>query len=210
MMKYSLQEAHQRLVVHSVSYLRAEAMLRMLTHCAARFKEICSDAGKDAHKLKQVASYSESAGCNAWVVGKLMTESDILHYIPLGSVIVDYAVPHIPEHIAAKYCYVNGAALEYDSRDTDLTFCHDVPGTMPSCLAATIIHAREDLGQHECGEIDIDEVEPWWNKAAKHGFHLKCISSMPSAIAKHQVEGVCTTRARLNNFQGDLDCLMGG
>lgn len=156
-------------------------VVRMLSNCDDRFNEIRSQAGHNADKLKRARSYKESVGCRIWVLGKQMADAEILEHIPLGSVIVDYAVPHVPEHIAQRYCYINGAALSYDQRDCDLTFCHDVPGTVPACLAATIIHAREDLGHHECGEIEIDEVEAWWTKATKHGFRLDCLSGCPKS-----------------------------
>ena len=93
-------------------------------------------------------------------------------YGETGSMIIDYAVPHLQPHECEGYRYVNGAALRYSPRDTDLTFCHDVGETMPACLAAAIIHAREEMPDHECGEIDIAEVEPWWERATRHGFRL--------------------------------------
>uniref|UniRef100_A0A6T1L6G4 Fatty acid hydroxylase domain-containing protein n=1 Tax=Alexandrium monilatum TaxID=311494 RepID=A0A6T1L6G4_9DINO len=156
-------------------------VVRMLSSCDARFEEIRADAGPHADKLKRARAHSESTGCRAWVIGKQMSEAEILEHIPLGGVIVDYAVPHVPAHVAQRYCYINGAALSYDSRDCDLTFCHDVPGTMPACLAATIIHAREDSGRHECGEINENDVEEWWDKATRHGFRLECLSGCPKS-----------------------------
>lgn len=153
-------------------------VVRMLSNCDERFNQIRSEAGKHAGKLTRARSYADSIGCGAWVIGKQMTDAEIFKHIPLGSVIVDYAVPHVPGYVAERYCYVNGAALSYDSRDSDLTFCHDVPGTVPACLAATVIHAREDLGHHECGEIEIDEVGAWWDRATKHGFRLSCLEGL--------------------------------
>lgn len=90
----------------------------------------------------------------------------------MAGLIIDYAVPHIQPREVPGYQYVNGAALSYDPRDTDLTFCHDVLDTMPACLAAAIIHAREQIDAHECGEIDLREVGRWWGLASKHGFRL--------------------------------------
>ena len=54
--------------------------------------------------------------------------------------------------MAKDYRYVNGAALSYSPRDTDLTFCHDVPKTVPACLSAAVVHARENTQKHETGE----------------------------------------------------------
>jgi len=156
-------------------------VVRMLSNCDERFEQIRAEAGPHASKLQRARTYGDSVGCRSWVLGKQMSEPDILKHIPVGSALVDYAVPHVAGHVAQRYCYVNGAALSYDPRDCDLTFCHDVPGTVPACLAATIIHAREDLGHHECGEIAIDEVEAWWTKAAKHGFRLDCLSECPKS-----------------------------
>jgi len=149
--------------------------VRMLSSCELRCNEIRSEAGQGAGMLRQVRSFTESDGCRVWVIGKKMSEAEILEHIPVGSVVVDFAVPHIPQHIASRFFYVNGAALSYSSGDCDLTFVHDVPGTVPACLAATIVHAREDLGQHECGEVNVEEVPGWWEKATKHGFRLECL-----------------------------------
>jgi len=149
--------------------------VRMLSGCDARFNEIRAEASQHAGKLKRAHTFADSTGCTAWVIGKQMSEDEIVKHIPFGTVIVDYAVPHVPKHVADRFCYVNGAALSYDSRDCDLTFCHDVPNTVPACLAATLIHAREDLGHHECGEIEVEEVLGWWEKATKHGFRLDCL-----------------------------------
>ena len=43
---------------------------------------------------------------------------------------------------------------------------------MPACLAAAIVHARDDLGAHETGPIDVDALDGWWARAARHGFRL--------------------------------------
>jgi len=150
--------------------------VRMMTGCEKRAGEIRSDAGKDGEKLVQVRSYEEGKDCKVWVIGKLMEAADVAEFVPKGSLLIDYAVPHMDKETITGYRYVNGAALSYDMSDTDLTFCHDIPGTVPACLAATIIHARENRQEHECGEIEIDEVEDWWRRAEKHGFRLDCLN----------------------------------
>jgi len=149
--------------------------VKMMTACEERFAKIQADAGEAGHNLQRVRSFSEGVGCRVWVLGKLMSDADIAKHISPGSLLVDYAVPHVQQHVAERYRYVNGAALSYQRGDTDLTFCHDVPGTVPACLAATIIHAREGLAEHELGEIEIDEVEAWWTRAESHGFRLECM-----------------------------------
>lgn len=150
--------------------------VHMITGCQERFDKIRADAGEEAGRnLVRVKSYEEGKGRRHWIIGKQMSNESIKELIPPGSLIVDFAVPHVPLEIAAAYRYVNGAALNYSRRDTDLTFCHDVPNTMPACLAATIIHAREDRGEHEIGEIDVEDVEGWWDRAVKNGFSLSCI-----------------------------------
>lgn len=152
--------------------------VRMLTQCEKRYAEIWADAGEHANKLIQVQSLKDGSNHRVWVVGKVMDETELRRYVPLGSLVVDFAVPHIDKGTAAGYNYVNGAALSFNNGDTDLTFCHDMPGTVPACLAATIIHAREEMKDHECGEIEIDEVEKWWLKAEKHGFRLDCLPAL--------------------------------
>lgn len=150
--------------------------VQMITGCQERFDKIRADAGKEAGKnLERMKMYEEARGRQHWIIGKQMSDESIKELIPPGSLIVDFAVPHVPLEVASAYRYVNGAAMCYSRRDTDLTFCHDVPTTMPACLAATIIHAREDRGEHEIGEIKVEEVEAWWDRAVEHGFSLACI-----------------------------------
>jgi predicted amino acid dehydrogenase len=150
--------------------------VHMITGCQERFDKIRADAGEEAGKnLVRMKTYEEGKGYRNWIVGKQMSDESIKELVPLGSLIVDFAVPHVPVEIAALYRYVNGAALSYSRRDTDLTFCHDVPNTVPACLAATIIHAREDRGEHEIGEIEVEDVEGWWDRAVKNGFSLSCL-----------------------------------
>ena len=47
-----------------------------------------------------------------------------------------------------------------------------LPGTVPACLAATIIHCREESREHECGEVDLESLDAWWKRAEAHGFRL--------------------------------------
>eukprot|EP00933_Yihiella_yeosuensis_P018032 TRINITY_DN14966_c0_g3_i1.p1 TRINITY_DN14966_c0_g3~~TRINITY_DN14966_c0_g3_i1.p1 ORF type:complete len:655 (+),score=87.20 TRINITY_DN14966_c0_g3_i1:93-2057(+) len=162
--------------VLSILLARRGHKVRMITGSQERFNQIRTDAGEAGRNLIRVHTYEEGVGCKVWVIGKMMSEKKIQALIPPGSLLVDFAVPHVPEAVASQYRYVNGAALSYSPKDTDLTFCHDVPNTVPACLAATIIHAREDSGQNECGEIEIEAVEGWWEKAVKHGFRLDCIN----------------------------------
>ena len=81
-------------------------------------------------------------------------------------------MPHLVPRARARYDYVNGAALAYAAKDTDLTFCHDVAGTVPACLAAAICHAREGTGDHETGAVDVGSLDGWWRTATAHGFRL--------------------------------------
>lgn len=156
--------------------------VRMITGCEERFQKIKSEAGEGGKKLVRVQTYEEGVGCRAWILGKWMEPKKIQAMIPPGSLIIDFAVPHVSEDIAKDYRYVNGASLSYSQKETDITFCHDVPNTVPACLAAAIVHARENTQKHETGEVDVDEVEGWWEKATRHGFSLACIE--PDAKAK--------------------------
>lgn len=148
----------------------------MMSESGDRISDIRKDAGEHAEKLLQAATYEEGRACGVWVIGKIMNAVDVKKHVPLGSLFLDYAVPHMPSRSVAGLRYINAAALRYNKSDTDLSFCHDVFGTVPACLAATIIHAREKSIEHECGEINIDEVHGWWDKATQHGFHLDCLS----------------------------------
>merc|ERR1719436_590069 len=164
-------------------------IVHMITGCQERFDKIQAEAGEGfTQNLKRIKTYEEAAmlRCNAWIVGKRMDEQRIKDCIVPGALIVDFAVPQIPEELSCSYRYVNGAALTYGRKDTDLTFVHDVAGTMPACLAATIIHAREDTSEHETGELVVEEVDRWWAKAASHGFSLACIEP-DMAVAKAKV-----------------------
>jgi sterol desaturase/sphingolipid hydroxylase (fatty acid hydroxylase superfamily)/predicted amino acid dehydrogenase len=148
----------------------------MITGSKDRFESICSGAGDAAKNLRRLKTYEETRALpgRAWIIGKWMSEEQIKDLIAPGALIVDFAVPHVPKNVSSPYRYVNGAALTFSRKDTDLTFCHDVPNTVPACMAATIIHAREDTGEHECGELGIEEVDRWWAKAVQHGFSLAC------------------------------------
>jgi len=146
--------------------------VRMITGCEERFQKIKGEAGEFGKNLVRVQTYEEGVGCGVWILGKWMEPKRIQALIPPSSLIIDFAVPHVSEEVAKDYRYVNGAALSYSLKETDLTFCHDVPNTVPACLAAAVIHAREDTQRHELGEVEVDEVEGWWDKASRHGFRL--------------------------------------
>jgi len=167
--------------------------VRMITGCEERFQHIKNEAGEAGKNLLQVRTYEEGVGCGVWVIGKLMPDKKIQALIQPGSLIIDFAVPHVREEVYKPYRYVNGAALSYSRKSTDLTFCHDVPNTVPACLAATIIHAREDTGKHECGEVIVDDVEGWWEKALKHGFSLSCIEPDKKAELRPRSVTGCST-----------------
>ncbi|CAK9116748.1 unnamed protein product [Durusdinium trenchii] len=124
--------------------------VRMITGCEERFQKIKSEAGDGGKNLVRVQTYEEGVGCRVWILGKVMEPKKIQALIPPESLIIDFAVPHVSEEIAKDYRYVNGAALSYSrslrgsstglaachsQKDTDLTFCHDVPKTVPACLA---------------------------------------------------------------------------
>ncbi|CAE7894770.1 CER3 [Symbiodinium microadriaticum] len=146
--------------------------VRMITGCEERFQKIKGEAGEFGKNLVRVQTYEEGVGCGVWILGKWMEPKRIQALIPPSSLIIDFAVPHVSEEVAKDYRYVNGAALSYSLKETDLTFCHDVPNTVPACMAAAVIHAREDTQRHELGEVEVDEVEGWWDKASRHGFRL--------------------------------------
>ena len=146
--------------------------VKMMTVSEERYQMVRRDARVHGHRLLRCSSYTEGASAGVWVIGKLVNPTLIQKHAPPNALLIDYAVPHLQPHECEGYRYVNGAALRYSPRDTDLTFCHDVGETMPACLAAAIIHAREEMPDHECGEIDIAEVEPWWERATRHGFRL--------------------------------------
>jgi len=146
--------------------------VRMLTASAERFESIRAEAGVHAERLTRCTSYAEGHACGVWVIGKLVQSHVLRQHAPAGGLLVDFAVPHLQPTECVGYRYVNGAALAYEARDTDLTFCHDVKGTMPACLAAAIIHSREKMDSHETGEIVVDDVPLWWRRAEAHGFRL--------------------------------------
>jgi len=147
-------------------------VVKMMTASKERFEQIRKEAGGDGHRLRRCTTYREGAASGVWVIGKLMKAEEIRQHASVNGLLIDYAVPHIQPHECEGYRYVNGAALRYSMRETDLTFCHDVAETMPACLAAAIIHAREQIPHHECGDIELAEVEKWWQRAKKHGFRL--------------------------------------
>ena len=151
--------------------------MRLLTSSEERYLTLKAEAARlfgaeAAARLTRAPTYADAAGAGVWVIGKLIRPDDLKAHVAAGSLLIDYAVPHVPDELAARYRYVNGAALAYEPRDTDLTFCHDVPGTVPACLAATIIHCREESREHECGEVDIESIDGWWKRAEAHGFRL--------------------------------------
>ena len=153
------------------------SQVRLLTSSEERYLTLKAEAARlygaeAAARLTRAPTYADAAGAGVWVIGKLIRADDLKAHVAAGSLLIDYAVPHVPDELAARYRYVNGAALAYEPRDTDLTFCHDVPGTVPACLAATIIHCREESREHECGEVDLESLDAWWKRAEAHGFRL--------------------------------------
>jgi len=145
-----------------------------LTTAADRYADLVREAGAAGAMLEHVSTHAEAAarGADVWVLGKMCFEHTIHAHARPGALVVDYAVPHLVPRPGAQYHYVNGAALVYDPKDSDLTFCHDVRGTVPACLAAAICHARDDFGEHETGPVDVDTLDAWWKRAQKHGFRL--------------------------------------
>eukprot|EP00931_Biecheleriopsis_adriatica_P065680 TRINITY_DN40174_c0_g1_i1.p1 TRINITY_DN40174_c0_g1~~TRINITY_DN40174_c0_g1_i1.p1 ORF type:complete len:582 (+),score=90.65 TRINITY_DN40174_c0_g1_i1:51-1748(+) len=71
--------------------------VRMITGCEERFQKIKQEAGSAGKNLVRVQTYEEGVGCGAWVIGKMMDPKRIQALIPPGSLIVDFAVPHVPE-----------------------------------------------------------------------------------------------------------------
>jgi len=163
--------------VLSLLLARRGNKVRLLTSSEERYLTLKAEAARlfgaeAAARLTRAPTYADAAGAGVWVIGKLIRADDLKAHVAAGSLLIDYAVPHVPDELAARYRYVNGAALAYEPRDTDLTFCHDVPGTVPACLAATIIHCREESREHECGEVDLESIDGWWKRAEAHGFRL--------------------------------------
>ena len=63
-------------------------------------------------------------------------------------------------------------ALSYHGSITDLTFCHDLPKTVPACLAETIVHGLEGNSNDNVSDVVPDRkiMEYWLASARKHGF----------------------------------------
>eukprot|EP00434_Breviolum_minutum_P042250 symbB.v1.2.037598.t1/scaffold5587.1/size25568/1 len=87
--------------------------VRMITGCEERFQKIKGEAGEGGKHLVRVQTYEEGVGCRCWILGKWMEPKKIQAMIPPGSLIIDFAVPHVSEDIAKDYRYVNGASLSY-------------------------------------------------------------------------------------------------
>ena len=145
-----------------------------LTTAPDRYAALVEAAGDAGFRLSRAATFADASAerPKLWLLGKLAWEADVHAATRPGDVVVDYAVPHLVPRERARYDYVNGAALAYAAKDTDLTFCHDVAGTVPACLAAAICHAREGTGDHETGAVDVDSLDGWWRTATAHGFRL--------------------------------------
>ena len=145
-----------------------------LTTAPDRYAALVAAAGDAGRRLSRAATFADASAerPKLWLLGKLAWEADVHAATRPGDVVVDYAVPHLVPRERARYDYVNGAALAYAAKDTDLTFCHDVAGTVPACLAAAICHAREGTGDHETGAVDVDSLDGWWRTATAHGFRL--------------------------------------
>jgi len=152
-----------------------------LTTAPDRFADVVAAAGPHGHRLRRAASYEEAAAFapDVWVLGKLAFEATVRRAAKPGALVVDYAVPHLEPAPGARYRYVNGASLVFDAKDSDLTFVHDVQGTVPACLAASICHALDDRGEHETGPVDVDGLSAWWARATGHGFRLNPAASSP-------------------------------
>jgi len=162
--------------------------IKMHTASEERFQAIRKEAGDVGGRLERCATYAEGADCGVWLIGKLVDGKIVQQHAPRGALLIDYAVPHLAPCDVPGCRYINGAALQYAAQDSDLTFCHDVKDTVPACLAAAIIHARERIESHEIGEIDISEVPRWWSLADKHGFRLAAATTADDAARGSRAE----------------------
>jgi sterol desaturase/sphingolipid hydroxylase (fatty acid hydroxylase superfamily)/predicted amino acid dehydrogenase len=120
-------------------------------------------------ELRHIASLSEGLSSSVWILGAAISASTLRKCAPPNAILLDYAVPHFPEAARKGYRYVNGAALR-SLKPCSLSYCHDVPGTLPACLAAAVIHERRARPGHELGEVDVDAVEDAWRAAQEEGF----------------------------------------
>jgi hypothetical protein len=90
--------------------------------------------------------------------------SPTLNTIKGDVTVVDFAVPS-NEVFCSNYPsikYIQPTTITLPHRKTcDMTYCHLKENTIPACLLATMIHATEDMDQHEVGEIDASQFEKW-------------------------------------------------
>jgi len=149
--------------------------VRAVTTDAVRFQMLrasLADAGLDPSHLQRLMHPSEGKDSAFWVLGKSASLKDI-SCMGAHSTVFEYAVPRIDEtHIGKFKSYQVIGAMSYQEKNTDLTFCHDVRETVPSCLAATIIHTLEGHTEHEVSDVPADRalMEHWLALAQKHGF----------------------------------------
>jgi sterol desaturase/sphingolipid hydroxylase (fatty acid hydroxylase superfamily)/predicted amino acid dehydrogenase len=151
--------------------------VQALTSDRARFdalRDSLADLGDKTafDRLKLLTHISQGHDSKYWVLGKACRIKDVAH-INSEAHVFEYAVPRIDTSLTGKfrnYCAIG--AMTFDKAKTDLNFCHDVPGTVPACLAATIIHALEGTTEHEVSSVPSDTatMERWLSLAKKHGF----------------------------------------
>ena len=116
--------------------------------------------------LTQVKDLRVLADCEWWVIGKALRPS-VANMLNTKATLFDFAAPRVPEGVSSRFAaYHNSGKALYSPTLTDLTFNHDVPGSIPSCLAAAIIHAWKQTKSCEVGSVDPTALG-WWGRAAQ-------------------------------------------
>jgi sterol desaturase/sphingolipid hydroxylase (fatty acid hydroxylase superfamily)/predicted amino acid dehydrogenase len=150
--------------------------IRVLSRSAERFSRLQAEAGKLGAGLSRIGSYEEGADCQKWVLGTTVDRS-LEGIAQKDTVFLEFAVPCAQDEFLQPGKVISAASIPIDSHISDITFCHSHDRcpeevTVPSCLAAAIIHGLEGFNEHEVGDIDGSRLDMWLALAKKHGFDV--------------------------------------
>jgi aldehyde decarbonylase len=118
---------------------------------------------------------SRTSSCHIWVLCEQLDAAVLRSCAPHDALLLNVAVPDPSRSFRAAnpdFHFVDAAALSFERSHCDLTFCFDIPGTMPACLAGALLHVRAGWKTHETGEVDAERLEDLWSRATADGFRL--------------------------------------
>lgn len=158
--------------------------IRIFTRSKDRFDKLTLLAGDKGDCITRAECYEDGSSSRTWILGSALTQP-VQKIVREDATLLQFAVPPSPKDFVSSLSVIPVGNVSFDRRSCDLSVCCNCDeGTLPACLAATIIHSLEGFSDHEVGEIDVSQMDHWFQLASKYGMVRQTCASAEQVLGE--------------------------